>query len=244
MYNKFVVKRKANKRSLNIFKILSIVLILLFIIFIPILIQKLIKINKIECSSQYDACPFDIETKLKTFEQKDYKKVKKEVTKVLVESYLIRDFSMQYRFPSKLIIELNLKKPKYTIKDSLSSKFYLIDEDETVLEITEESNLPTIVKSRVDIKLGENINKKDKFSLEIVEKVAWLYSVKEGIIEKEELKLTLKEGVLVRFPLEGDVDSLVGGLRLIFSRLNDGSQGIRMEDIKEIDLRFKNPVLR
>jgi len=40
------------------------------------------------------------------------------------------------------------------------------------------------------------------------------------------------------------VDSLVGGLRLIFSRLNDGSQGIRMEDIKEIDLRFKNPVLR
>ena len=144
----------------------------------------------------------------------------------------------------QLIIELNLKKPKYTIKDSLSSKFYLIDEDETVLEITEESNLPTIVKSRVDIKLGENINKKDKFSLEIVEKVAWLYSVKEGIIEKEELKLTLKEGVLVRFPLEGDVDSLVGGLRLIFSRLNDGSQGIRMEDIKEIDLRFKNPVLR
>jgi hypothetical protein len=244
MYNKFVVKRKANKRSLNIFKILSIVLILLFIVFVPILIQKLIKINKIECSSQYDVCPSDIETKLKTFEEKDYKKVKKEVEKILSESLLISDFSMRYQIPGKLIIELNLKKSKYAIKNALSNKYYLVDQAGTVLEIADESNLPVIIKDGPTLKIGENISGKDKFFLEIVEKVAWLYSVKTGTVEKEELRITLKEGVLVRFPSEGNVDSLIGGLRLIFSRLNDGSQGIRMEDIKEIDLRFKNPVLR
>ncbi len=48
----------------------------------------------------------------------------------------------------------------------------------------------------------------------------------------------------MHFPLEGDIDTLVGSLRLIFSRLNDEGEGIRMEDIREIDLRFNNAVLR
>lgn len=238
------MKRRTNKIKFNIFKLLSIVLILFIISSTPIVIQKLIKINSIECTSQYDLCPVDIELKLKALESKDYRLIKKEINKLLIESYIVDDFSMQYQIPNKLLIELNLKKPKYAILDSKKNTYYLVDQNGLVLEISNETNLPTLINSDIDTKIGEMISEKQKFALEIVEKVAWLYSVKTGIIDKEELKFTLKEGVLVSFPLEGEVDSLVGGLRLIFSRLNDGSQGIRMEDIKEIDLRFKNPVLR
>ena len=237
-------KRKVNRNKFTLFKFLSIVLILIFILITPIVIQKLIKINKIECFSQYDTCPQEIESKLKTFELKDYRLVKKEVNKILSDSFLVDDYSLQYQIPSKILVELNLKKPKYAIFDSLKKVFYLVSEDGIVLETSNDTNLPNITRDNINLKVGEKISEKQKFALEIVEKVAWLYSVKVGFIEKDELTITLKERVLVRFPLEGEVDSLVGGLRLIFSRLNDESQGIRMEDIREIDLRFKNPILR
>ena len=54
----------------------------------------------------------------------------------------------------------------------------------------------------------------------------------------------IENRILVRFSLEGDIDVLAGSLRLIFSRLNDETTGIRMGDVSEIDLRFKNPVIR
>lgn len=236
-------KRKSKKDKYKIFKFLSILLIIIFLFSTPVLIQKLIKINSIECFSQYDSCPSEIESQLKTLELKEYRLVKKEVIKILSNNYLLNDFSIQYQIPSKLIVELNLKKPKYAINDSINNIYYLIDTNGVIIGTSDESNLPSI-STNINYKVGEKISLKDKFALEIVEKVAWLYSVKVGYIEKEELKITLKEGVLVRFPLEGDVDVLIGGLRIIFSRLNDESQGIRMNDVREIDLRFKNPVLR
>ena len=48
-------------------------------------------------------------------------------------------------------------------------------------------------------------------------------------------------GVKVIFPLEGDIDVLLGSLRLILSQLNNDEREIR---IGSIDLRFENPVLR
>ena len=239
-----MARRKISKRHLNIFKFLSIILILFFILFTPTVIQKLIKINTISCTSQYDLCPTEINDKIKNLELKDYRLVKKEVKNILSSSNLVNDYSIQYQIPSKLIIELQLNKPKYAVCDNFKNNCYLISEEGVVLVTSDDTNLPNVTRDNINLKIGETILEKDKFALEIVEKVAWLYSVKTGVIDKEELKITLKEGVLVHFPLEGEVDSLVGGLRLIFSRLNDESQGIRMEDIKEIDLRFKNPVLR
>ena len=209
--------------------------------FTPYVILKLIKINKIECFSQYGDCGGVLDSKLSVVGS--YKDTKENIEQILKHNIKVKSYVMQYKIPGTLKIEIDLKKPKFAIKNK-DSKYYLIDEDKLILEISSESNLPCLVSNDFNQNIGDKVGDVEIFALEIIEKVAWLYSVKTGVIENNELKIILKEGVVVHFPLEGDIDTLVGSLRLIFSRLNDEGEGIRMEDIKEIDLRFNNAVLR
>jgi len=228
-------KRIKNKK-IDIFKYLSFFLILIFIFSIPTIIQKMIKIQKIECFTQYGECPNEFG--LTSFLLSDYKIAKKGIEKNLDNNIQVNNY---YKIPATIKIDLNVTKPKFAIKNS--SNYYLVSSEGVVLNISSESNLPTLLKNDAKYDYGESISYEDKFALDIIEKVAWLYSVNSGLLEND-LQIRLKEGVVVRFPLAGDVDTLIGSLRLIFSRLNDESQGIKMEDIKEIDLRFKSAILR
>ncbi len=227
-------------KKVNIFKILSIILIVLFILSIPTVIKKLVRITRIECSSQYGSCDAILADSLNI--SGNYKDVKKQINELLDKNVRVSSYTVQYKIPSILKVELNLIKPKYAIRD-LSNNCYLIDKNGVVIEISKESNLPTLINN-VTYSTGQKISDKDNFALQLIEKVSWVYSVPVGTIENGSLLIMLKEGILVRFPLVGDSDVLVGSLRLIFSRLNDESEGIRMNEIREIDLRFKNPILR
>ena len=246
--HKFPVKITDRLRKFNVFKILSIILIVVFILSIPTIIQKLVKVQKITCVSQYGDCPVFLT--FLNYEGKDYKAVKSQINTILEQNILINSFLIQYKIPGTLQIEVDLKKPKFavrglsTIKD-LQNRIFLVDKDGLIVEMANESDLPTLQKNESsEYKVGDTVTDKDKFSLSLFEGVNYLYSIKLGIQEKNELKVTNSEGIIIRFPLEGDKDVLLGSLRLIFSRLNDSSEGIRMEDVNEIDLRFKNPVIR
>jgi hypothetical protein len=245
MYKARQRHRKNNKRisfkvqlpkNFNIFKYLSILLIILFILSTPAFIKKLIKITKIDCHSQYGPCE-------QSFQVGDYLSVKKHIEEELKQNIKVNSYVVQYKIPSTVKIDLNLKKPKFSVKDK-NSIYYLIDKNGLVLEISNKFDLPWLDVDNETAKTGEYISDKEKFALQLIEKVSLIEPISESKIIDESLLLNLKNGKFVKFPLEGDVDVLVGSLRLIFSRLNEGSQGIRMEDVREIDLRFKNPVLR
>lgn len=223
------------KNKFNIFKILSIILIIIFIFLTPTVIQKLIKINKIECNSQFGPCD-------QQFQVGDYKFAKTQAEKQLNQDPQINDYLIQYQIPSKLRIDIILKKPRYAISNG--TKYFLIDKEGLVIGESNESNLPTLIKSGINLNINEKVEEKDKFALDIINGLKYLYSINSGTIINDELKVISNEGLTIRFPLDGDKDVLLGSLRLIFSRLNDTTSGIRIEDTKEIDLRFKNPVLR
>jgi cell division septal protein FtsQ len=240
------MKRRIRDRSkfqinLNIFKILSIVLIVVFVLLTPVMASKLVKINKIECSSQYGSCEESVMRMMPVLG--NYKDTKKYIEQELSKNIQINAFLIQYKIPSTLKVELDIKKPVSAIKNS-SSQYYLIDNDGVVLSSSTESILPTVNRGDALYKMGENISDSDKFALDILTKVSYLYTINEGESDGKELKLKLNEALVARFPLSGDVDVLVGSLRLIFSRLNENVNGIRMEDTREIDLRFRNVVLR
>ena len=235
------MKRKIIKP--NIFKILSVILIIIFILLTPLTIKKLIKITKIECSSQFGQCPDHIAYSLQHIANRNYNDTVKLTKNFLKNDILINDYLIQYKIPSTLKIELNLKKPNFAIKNS-DNIYFLISKDGQVLSITNESNLLTLIKNDIKYNIGDYIQDEEKFSLKLTQKVIWLYSTSENLVERNILRIKLKDGPVVLFPTQGDIDVLVGGLRLIFSRLNDESEGIRMGDIREIDLRFANPILR
>lgn len=233
--------RRQKKSKFDVFKLLSLFLILIFILLIPTIIQKLIKIKTIECVTQYETCPDEFGFNL--YLGSDYKIAKREIEKLLNNNIQVNNYLLQYKIPSTIKIEINIKKPKYAIKDS-NNNYYLVGSDGLVINIKNESSLPLLIRDDAQYKISDNISATDRFALDLIEKVAWLYSIDSGRVEGKELKIVLNEGKIVRFPLEGDTDLLVGSLRLIFSRLNEEKEGIRMNDIQEIDLRFKNPVLR
>ena len=172
----------------------------------------------------------------------NYRDTKKIIKQKLEKDVLINSYLIQYQIPNKLKIDINLKKPRYAIFNG--NKYFLIDKDGLIINESNETNLPTLKKDGDNLVVGEKINGKDKFALSIISGLTYLYSINSGNIINNELKVISNEGIMIRFPLEGDKDVLLGSLRLIFSRLNDGTKGIRIEDTKEIDLRFKNPVLR
>lgn len=223
--------------NLNIFKTLSIVLIILFIIASPNIIKRLIKITKIECSTQFGDCKRENQIG-------NYNVIKKQLEKELSQDIQVNSYLIQYKIPSTIKVEINIKSSKNAVYSISSAKFYLISEDGIVLSIADNSNLPTIKVENSELEVGKVIGEKQKFAIEILNHMSFLYSINEGRIEKNNLKFVTNDGINVIFPSEGDVNLLIGSARLIFSRLNDETEGIRMNEIREIDLRYKNPVLR
>lgn len=223
--------------NLNIFKILSIILIIIFILSTPFAIKRLIKIDKIECVNQFGSCSYE-------FQLGNYKYVKDQIEKKLDEDVQINSYLIQYKIPSTVKLDINIKSPKNAIYVNSTNKYYLISEDSLVLSTSDTSSLPVIKIDIGELEIGKVIDEKLKFALSMLDNLSFLYSVKEGLTDKNSLKFVSQEGVNIIFPVEGDVDLLVGSLRIIFSRLNDETEGIRMNEIREIDLRYKNPVLR
>lgn len=236
-FNLFAVFKK-----IDIFKYLSIFLIILFIFSFPAVIKRLIKIDKIECNTQFGRCSDQIISNFQLSIPNQLSFSKYQIQKKLQEDLQVSSYLIQYKIPSTIKIDLNLKKPKYSIKD-LSGKYYLVDREGTVLEISDNSELLNLTNNS-SYQVGQKISDKDKFALYLLEKIKIVNSLYSSEIKNDYLEVGIENGILVKFPLDGDIDVLVGSLRLIFSRLNEGNQGIRMEDISEIDLRFKNPILR
>ena len=67
-----------------------------------------------------------------------------------------------------------------------------------------------------------------------------MYQVNVGNIENDSLLVDITPKVRVIFPLEGDYKVLLGGLRLIYTKITTDYSGI----YSQIDMRYKNPVLR
>lgn len=238
------VRRKRGKRKYNYFKIFSVILIIIFIALLPTTINKLVKIKSINCSSQYGECPEEIINNLQFTINNDLNAAKKQIEQELQDSFLVDSFLIQYKIPSTLDLELIIKKPKYALKDKNSDRFYLLDKDGVVLEQHIQTNLPFIEAENLKLDLGTNVSNKLLFSSKILHSLNWQYQVSGGEIRDEGLFIKLPNGPFVIFPTDGDDLALIGALRLIYSRLNQSDKGIRIENVREIDLRFKNPVVR
>jgi len=198
--------------------------ILLIVFFLP---PRLIKISKVECESQYGECPEEAQLAISNLQFTNLSEAKKQVKNFLKDNLLISDYSMQYTFPDKLKISILLKKARFAVYNKDSGEYLLVGGNGQVLGSTDGTSLPTVVQS------GDTPN---LLALSLMEGVFAMYQIGEGEMVSDSLVVELPSGKRVIFPLGEDKDKevLLGSLRLIYSNVRD----------KEIDLRFKNPVLR
>ena len=198
------------------------VFLFLFVFFLP---GRVIKINQVECESQYGECPEDLNFKLQALNSNQITNSKKQIQNILKNDLMVSDYSIQYAFPDKLKVSILLKKAKFAILNKDTQKYLLLGNAGEVLGTSDETLLPYVIQN------GETPN---LFALTLMEGVFNMHQVNRGEIKGASLVVELPTRVRVIFPLEGSAEILLGSLRLIYSQVTD----------KEIDLRFKNPILR
>jgi len=216
-------------------------LFLAFVVSLFFLPGRLIKIGKLECESQYGSCPdqlINIDSELSLISAK--KKVKKE----LENNFLVGEYSFQYKIPSTLKVNVVVRKAIYAVNQKGTQNYILVDSEGYIVGISDQSSLPTII---IDDKLqnvGEKVDEVEIFALKLISGVYNMYQIGIGNVKDDTLTVELAGGLNVIFPLgvndEFNADYYLGALRLIMTKIEAESPGI----YRELDLRFKNPVLR
>jgi len=215
-------------------KILSwlAVIFVVSLVLSPFLITQFLVKVKIECLSQFGQCPTEINSKLKNLNSKNLFNSKKDVSKILKAETLVSDFSMQYKLPNILLINLLVKKPMYAIKDASLGKIFTVDKDGHLLSEVASTTLPLVI---------QNDQKVNTFTLNLMLGIYQMYQVGYGTIVNDALVVDIPNGLRVIFPVGGDdPEILLGALRLIYSKVTTEYAGV----YSEIDMRYKNPVLR
>lgn len=203
--------------------------------FLFLVLPRIIKIRKIECYNQYGLCSNEFLTKVNSVTGDSIDTAKKKITEEFKNTKLIDNYSFRFKLPSTLRIDLILKKSKYALYQKNTNEIVVLDDKGMVLEKVKETNLPYVVISDNLLNIGEVVGSKKTFALELLYGIYYLYQVKSGEIINDNLEVIVPDAGKIIFPLMGERDILLGSMKLILTRSGK---------FKEIDLRYKNPVIR
>lgn len=213
---------------------------------ILILPPKLIKIKNISCSSQFGECSEIISDKLKKYEGDNLSSVKNGIKDAFGNVLLVDKYSIEYKFPNKVNINLIEKTPVSALTNIDKNMFALVDNEGFVISKSVSSELPYIIIDSQLPETGTKVEEKAFFLLHLMEDIYSAFQIKEGKVDGNSLVIELEGGLRVIFPLEGDKQTLVGSLVLLYGELQRSENTYMSEGQKfdTIDLRYKNPVLR
>lgn len=209
--------------------------LLLLLIIMSFLFAKI----RIECKSQIGDCPGDLNSKLHTVNGKYLFLAKSQASKILKNNFLVTEYSLQFKLPNILQVNILIKKTKYSIFNKSLNKYIMIDNDGLVLMTSDQTSFPILIKENFVEKEGQKISENDLFALKLIEGINQMYQINTGTIQNDTLVVDLPTGVRVILPIEGDIKVLLGSLRLIYTKLTAENS-----NYSQIDLRFKNPVIK
>lgn len=153
----------------------------------------------------------------------------------------IQTYDVSFVFPRSYKVVIVEKEPAFAIKKR-DDEYVLVSQDGAVLGSTQATGLPTIIVGDASVE--------DQLILaagKLLTAVGKEKNVKVGTVDSLGLVVDLPEGIRVYLPTDRDLDVTVGSLLLTLSWLNKSAEGSRIvseREIREIDFRFKNPVLR
>jgi len=230
----------------KVFRKILLVFPLLLVIVGIYIIPRLIIVRKIICNSQYSACDQVIMNEINKSLDKKLPLTKKELKIYLENNFFIRDFSIQYKIPNSLKVNLVIEKAKFCLKSEIYDVYSYVDNKGRVLELRDKCDLPVIYLQGKNFNVGEKISDEYLSALNLLNQIFISYSIKDGSIVNNYLEVQFSQGYKVIFPLNEDNQVLLGSLRLIINRLNseDSESRIIEDRINVIDLRYENPVLR
>ena len=214
---------------------LGVVIPLVFLIS-PFLIKV-----QIRCKSQFGECPTDIKDKLSKFNSKSLFSARHSAYKLLNQDFLVSNFTSQFQLPNILEISLLIKKPIFAITDKSTGNTGLVDIHGQILSLSNPGSLPNVIVPSTQISVGGHVSDRELFALKLLQGLFEMYQVDKGEIADDSLTVELPGPITVIFPLSGDIQVLLGETRLTYGKVETTDLAGKY---RQIDLRFRNPVLR
>jgi len=224
----------------------TLVLASLVVLTVLLLPHRLV-IQKIECSSQFGKCSEIVKNDLEKLLNKNFtlKSSNSKVEDLLSKNPRILDFSTQYVPANSLKVHVVERKGEVAIKELGSDTYLIVDNLGQLIEERIESELPKIQIESGSLKVGsDEIN----FSSSLVSELAKYYNIRQTKIDGFSMRAKYDSLELI-FPLEGNIDVLLGSLELLLFQLNRSLQAstidkVSVTNLSSIDLRYKNPIVK
>lgn len=218
---------------------ITIIFIALSIYFSP----YIIKIENINCISNYGQCNQDIELSLKEANNQTLRNAKKHINQILSNQSSVTNHDIRFQFPAELNVYLIEQKPEFAIKIGESANYLLVSTQGSILGFSNETPLPKTTSE------SELSDQEIKHVAKLGRRMFLIYGIKESQIRENAFVTSINDKYSVYFPLSGDIDVLIGSLELILSQLNRANGNLKIgqdETVSPntIDLRYINPVLR
>ncbi len=226
------------KRAFSLF---AATVILVIIAFIP----RIVPIYEVRCSGQFGQCNPELNSSIEAISLTNYQQTRSRVVDALEASSDVSEYSVKFIFPSKFEIVVVHDKQSFAIWNKDLNLYALVNNSGDVLSLVDETNLPSMSTSQKLPAVGEFVGQETLFALDVVGRLNTY--IKYAELRDNDLQVRTNDEFKVIFPLVGDKEILLGSFILIMSRLQEGGEELRIENIgevSEIDLRFKNPVLR
>jgi len=215
-------------------------------VFAAVEFPRYLSIAKITCTSPNGPCPADMKAHLQQLVGSKLATVKMKIRAMILDNPGIDGYSLRLMLPNTVSVYILEKTPLYAIQPAQQNIFFDIDKGGVVVKIQKENNLPFVITDSKLPNVGEKVDSKLLFALSLVDSIYYSYQVIDAVVDSESLKVDLPGQLTVIFPLEGDKDALLGAFKLIVDRVHAGGPGgvTDLSKVTNIDLRFKNPVLK
>lgn len=213
-----------------------------FVLLLAIFLPRFLINVRIDCRSQFGKCPPEVADKMVLSNGKKLHLAKRELNESLKTDFLVSAYSIHFKLPNVLRVDVVVKQPIFALKNRDLGKFAQIDIQGTAISESDTTTLPYVITESTLPKAGEKANDKDFFALKLMDGVYKMFQVRSGMMSKDTLLVDIPGGVRVIFPLvDADREILLGSLKLIYSSIRNNENSALYS---EIDLRYRNPVLR
>ena len=232
---------------MKVIKLIASLLLIVAIIALFWGIPRLAKVKAIDCANQYGPCSEMLLEKVSPLAGQTYLQVKKSLSDIIAKEKLVSDYLLQYKIGGKVNLNVIEKVARGALKIEGQENYFLVDSNGEVIAQKETTTLPVIEIGFVEVKLNDTISSQYLKAVQLLTDLNILYGVGRGIIKNEALYINLPGSVEGIFPLNKEKEVILGALKLILDRLNTEAKDIRInevDNIKTIDLRYDNPVLR
>jgi cell division septal protein FtsQ len=205
---------------------------------------QLFLVRKINCKTQYGQCTPADEAILNQFYGQNLFLVTDDVVhQAFFANPKVSTVRVYRVFPWKLEVFLLLKKALAGVrKSSLSQDVFLVDNDGIILALVHQTALPVI--SLEDSSLvfypfvSAKVDEKITNAARVLYTINEVTKVTDAVLEDGTLRTILPEKITLYLPLDRDPKVLAGALQLILAKSK------MQKELKEIDLRYKNAILR